>query len=416
MRSQITDPIRDNRRPSAIQVLLVDDEQGFRDAVARRLSRRGMTVSHADSGEACIEALEQDSVDVVVLDVRMPGMDGIDTLKILRRRHPGVQVILLTGNAAVADGVAGIRAGAFDYLTKPVEMDHLANKIRQAVERTRLETEKRRQAAWREKLEKKMVDTDRLAALGTLSTGIAHEINNPLAIIHEAAGFMTQVLSAPESAGLFRRDDLMMALEKITTGVRRARKITHQLLGHVKPQGARRVPLDLCRLVAETLALVGGSLREKQVEIVWAGRKKDHDMMGDPGQIRQVVLNLLTNAVHALDRGGRITITISGSVEETRLEIRDNGCGIPADQLGRVFDPFFTTKPQDQGTGLGLFVVHKIVTDMGGDITVDSRPGGGTAVTVTLPPPDIPPDSDDGSPDEDPSLHSTETPITRSLK
>ena len=383
-----------------IQVLLVDDEAGFRDAVSRRLSRRGMDPFQADSGKACLAFVENTPVDVVVLDVRMPGMSGIETLKILRRSHPAIQVILLTGNAAVADGVEGIRAGAFDYLTKPVEMDHLANKILQAVERVRLEQEKRRQAAYREKLERKMVDTERLAALGTLSTGIAHEINNPLAIIHEAAGFMAQVLEDPEMSATPRHGELELALSKITTGVRRARKITHQLLGHVKQQGPRTVSMDLFQLVEETLGLLKGALKEKQVTVHWKPGSDPHPMVSDPGQIRQVVINLLTNAIHALDSGGGIILGIKCIQEMIHLEIIDNGKGIPADHLGKIFDPFFTTKSFDQGTGLGLFVVHKIVTGLHGDITVESQPGVGTTVTVILP------RNGDGNPDPALETHS----------
>lgn len=115
-----------------IRLLLVDDEVEFRETVAKRLGKRGIEAIQADSGESCMAILEEKSVDVVVLDVKMPGMDGIATLKAIKQAFKKIQVILLTGNAAVSDGVEGIRAGAYDYLAKPVDIDHLTNKIKQA--------------------------------------------------------------------------------------------------------------------------------------------------------------------------------------------------------------------------------------------------------------------------------------------
>ncbi|SLM32531.1 Response regulator receiver sensor signal transduction histidine kinase (fragment) [Desulfamplus magnetovallimortis] len=138
-----------------IRVLLVDDEEGFRSAIARRLGKRGIFPMQAGSGEECLEILGVEPVDVVVLDVKMPGIGGIETLKIIRTSHANVQVILLTGNVAVSDGVEGIKSGAFDYLTKPVEIDHLHTKIMQAFDIRKLQQEQEKEREYRAKLEKK---------------------------------------------------------------------------------------------------------------------------------------------------------------------------------------------------------------------------------------------------------------------
>ncbi|SMC99608.1 His Kinase A (phospho-acceptor) domain-containing protein [Desulfocicer vacuolatum DSM 3385] len=368
-----------------IRLLLVDDEEGFRAAIARRLAKRGMAPAQASSGEECLTLLDTSPMDVVVLDVRMPGMNGIDTLKAIKTNHKDIQVILLTGNAAVSDGIEGIKSGAFDYLTKPVEIDHLFNKIKQAFGMIQLEEEKRQQLAYREKLEKKMVDTDRLAALGTLSTGIAHEINNPLAIINEAAGVIKQILEAPDMAQLPRQGDLLMALDKIETSIKRAGKITQQLLGHVKKQGPRLATTDMRLLILETLALLKGGIKKKQINILWKTEEKEHMLITDPYQIRQVLVNLITNAIHALDTNGTISLSIHETPAYMILGIEDDGVGISSDNLGKIFDPFFTTKSFDQGTGLGLFVVNKIITGLNGEIEVESHPGQGTVFMIKLP-------------------------------
>jgi signal transduction histidine kinase len=375
----------DKSKTKTIRLLLVDDEEGFRMAIARRLERRGFAQIQASCGEACLEILDREPVDVVVLDVKMPGISGIETLKAIKQTHDKIQVILLTGNVAVSDGIQGIKAGAYDYLTKPVEIDHLVNKIRQAFEMTRLEEQKTAQLAYQTKLEKKIVDTERLVSLGTMSTGIAHEINNPLAIINEAAGFMKQVITASNMDTDSRKKALLMGVEKIEKSVKRASRITHQLLGHVKRQKVRFSEVDLTELMHESLALLKKEMEDKHIRIDWELHRKKISLWSDAYQIRQVLLNLLNNAIHAMGENGGITLSSRETLDAVILEIEDNGRGIPRENLGKIFDPFFTTKSFDEGTGLGLFVVHKIMSDLAGEIEVNSTVGKGTCFTIKLP-------------------------------
>ncbi len=372
----------DNR----INILLVDDEEGFRQTMAKRLSRRDMVVSQASDGRTCMEILKKTVVDVVILDVKMPGINGIETLKTIKQKYKNkVQVILLTGNAAVNDGIEGIKAGAFDYLTKPVEIDHLENKIRQAHETILFEIQKQKEREYRLNLEKKMINTERLASLGTMSTGIAHEINNPLAIINESAGFMKQVIQSPEMDSFLQKNDLLKGIEKIEKSVKRARKITFQLLGHVKRQEESIGDCNVRALIEETLNLLKKELEDKQINIRWDMDPEKTTIWSDPYKIRQVLMNLLTNAVHATDKNGFITISASIVKDDLILHIKDTGVGIPKEDLSRIFDPFFTTKSFDKGTGLGLFVAHKIVDTLNGDINVESELGKWTCFTVRLP-------------------------------
>lgn len=393
-----------------IRLLLVDDEDGFRQIIARRLEKRGLELSQVASGDACLEHLENASVDVVVLDVKMPGMDGIETLKAIKQGFERVEVILLTGDAAISDGIIGIKAGAFDYLTKPVEIDHLFNKIIQAADSIRLKKEKEEEALYRARLEKKMVDTERLISLGKLSTGIAHEINNPLAIINEAAGFMKALLVTDEMAHIPRRAAFLSGIEKIEKSVVRARKITHQLLGHVKKHSSEFTETDVRELLEETLELVRKELEDKNVRIIWqsdadtdleshggspvgikTGRSHGTEsapcvIWSDPYQIRQIFINLLTNAIHAVDTaGGRIYLDVVKENGFVNVSVKDNGVGIPAENLGKIFDPFFTTTKTNEGTGLGLYVVHKLLDNLNGTIEVKSCVGKGTTMCFSLP-------------------------------
>ncbi|MCG8639018.1 MAG: response regulator [Desulfobacterales bacterium] len=367
-----------------IRLLLVDDEDGFRSAIAKRLKKRGFNPEEASDGEACLQILSQKRMDVIVLDVNMPGINGLDILARIKQSDENIQVILLTGNAAISDGVEGIKTGAFDYLTKPVEIDHLTNKIRQAFEIIHLEMENREELEYREKLEKKMIDAERLVSLGTMATGIAHEINNPLAIINEAAGFMKEVVNSPEMAENPKKASLELGIDKIEKSIKRARKITHQLLGYVKKEDFKFSRVDLKALLHETLGLLKKEINDKEIEILWEMEKGNNILWSDPYQIRQVLLNLLSNAVHALGKNGLITLSSKETPLDIVLVIQDNGAGIPKENLGRIFDPFFTTKSFDSGTGLGLYVVHKIIKNLEGEIDVESVPGKGTSFIIRL--------------------------------
>ncbi|MCG6905951.1 MAG: response regulator [Desulfobacteraceae bacterium] len=368
-----------------IRLLLVDDEADFRRAIARRLTKRGITPAEAATGEECLRLLAEQPMDVVVLDVKMPGMNGIEVLGRIKEKYPETEVILLTGHATTPDGVAGIKSGAFDYLTKPIELEQLVSKIHQAHDKILRAAEKKREAAYRARMEQQMIATERLASLGTLATGVAHEINNPLAIIKESAGWMRLILKNPQMADIPRREDLEKAIGKIENAIERARRITHQLLGSVQRQEAAVVEVHLPSLVAETLELLHREIANRNVSVQREIAPEAETIWSDPYQLRQVLINLLSNAVQASADEGRIDVRLQAHGEGVALEIADTGKGIPKENLDKIFEPFFSTKPPGEGTGLGLFVTRGIVEKLGGRITVESRLGAGARFRVVLP-------------------------------
>lgn len=368
-----------------IRVLLVDDEEDFRKTLARRLTKRGILSEQAGSGEECLSVLERNPVDVVVLDVKMPGMNGLEVLNLIKKRHPKSEVIFLTGHASTQDGVEGIKSGAFDYLSKPIEFDHLLGKISQAYEKIRREEEKLREAQYRLRMEQQMIACERLASLGTLAAGVAHEINNPLAIIKESIGWMKQLLKGKELKEIPRREDFDFALDKIEKAIERARRITHQLLDFVRKNDSVPSELDLLTLVNEAIQLVSREAKNKDIEIAQKINRTLPSIWSDPYQLRQVLVNLLTNAIHATGPGGSITVTLTGDNEGVSLTVQDTGEGIPKENMERIFEPFFSTKAPGEGTGLGLFVTRGIIERLGGKIEVDSQLGQGTAFCFKLP-------------------------------
>jgi len=369
-----------------LRLLLVDDENSFRQTIAKRLQKRGVVPEQAAGGEEAISLLAQRPIDIVILDIKMPGMDGIETLRRIKENYPrGVEVILLTGHASTQDGVAGIKAGAFDYLSKPIEFDHLLSKIKQAYDKIQWEKEKEREAEFKAKMEQQMISTERLASLGTLAAGVAHEINNPLAIIRESAGWLKMLLKKEELADMPMKENFDMALEKIEKSVERAKKITHQLLSFSRKKDSIINEVHLKELTDEVVQLVESEAKSKEIEIMKELKKPHAAIWSDSYQLRQILINLVNNAIQATDRGGKVIIGIEGDENEAIVTVEDTGPGIPKENLERIFEPFFTTKPPGEGTGLGLSVSRGIIEKLGGQIEVESHLGQGSIFRVKIP-------------------------------
>ena len=375
----------DSDQLKKITLLLVDDENEFRKTLAKRMLKRGLHSYQAPDGETCLTMLVEQPVDVVVMDVMMPGMNGIDTMLKIKERYPETEVILLTGNANTQDGVEGIKSGAFDYLTKPVEFEHLLGKIVQAYDKIISHREHKAAEEYKTHIEQQMIVTERLAALGTLAAGVAHEINNPLAIINESAGYLRTVVQKKELAEIPYRASIDKALEKIEKSVKRARTITHQLLADVGKKERVLAEIDIEELVTETVRLIRKDAELKEIRTNLETDPNLRTLWGDPHQIRQVLINLLSNAIHATNAEGEITIRLASTDRGVTIEIVDSGTGIPKENLERIFEPFFSTKAPGKGTGLGLFVSRDIIEKMGGKLTVESVVGEGACFRIDLP-------------------------------
>jgi two-component system, NtrC family, sensor kinase len=368
----------------SIRLLMVDDELEFINTIANRLKRRGLTPLTAGNGEAGLALIAGQPFDVVVLDIKMPGISGLECLEQIKRNYPNTEVILLTGHASTSDGVSGIKLGAFDYLTKPVEFEHLLEKVKQAFDKQQRVLEKAKEAEFREKMNRQLTATERLASLGTLATGVAHEINNPLAIIQEWAGWLKSIIEE-EGESFPRQEDINLALKKIETAIGRAKRITHQLLGMVQKETETVSEIQAAGLLNDVLQLVSREARNRNITLNTVSNDDTISFWSDPHLLRQIFLNLLNNAIHATHSGGIITTAITQTGNEVQFIVKDSGEGIPEENLIKIFEPFFTTKPTGEGTGLGLFVSRRLVDKLGGKLEVESKVGQGTEFRVRLP-------------------------------
>ncbi len=226
--------------------------------------------------------------------------------------------------------------------------------------------------------------TDKLASIGRLAAGVAHEINNPLAIINQKAGLMTDLL---EMSNEFQyKDKFGKSIDGIQNAVERCKVITHRLLGFARRMDSALEHIDINALLGEVLGFLE---KEALYNHIRFELNLDDDLLtvySDRGQLQQIFLNIINNGIDAIGKDGTMTIT-SARRDEANIHvlINDTGPGIPPNVMKRIFDPFFTTKKAGKGTGLGLSITYGLATKLGGNITVESEEGKGTLFTVILP-------------------------------
>ncbi len=226
-------------------------------------------------------------------------------------------------------------------------------------------------------LEEQMQQTDKLSSIGLLAAGVAHEVNTPLAGISSYSQMLMH--QTPET------DPRHQLLEKIHRQTSRASSIVNNLLNFSRVSDSRYVPVNLNRVIDDTIMLLEAQLRNTQIEVVRHYAEDLPEAPGNAPKLQQVFMNLILNARDAMSNGGRLEITTEAGAESVVINFRDSGVGIATEHLSKIYDPFFTTKQIGKGTGLGLAVSYGIIQDHGGHITVESNPGEGTHFKITLP-------------------------------
>lgn len=392
------------------KILIADDEEIFLAAMSAMLESLGYDcVTVSDGTQVVCEALNSNP-DLIVLDMLMPGVSGVEVCRQIKI-NPQLKdcpVIFITGAGDLPRVLEAFEAGAVDYITKPINAQEVAVRIRTQVELSHANRELAHYATSLEVLARdrarQLMHADRLATLGTLSAGVAHEINNPLTFISgnvqvierfwEALrdGVEVAVRADPERAEKYRF--ILEAMPHIITGMKegvaRIVKIITSLKTYSKQGNAQKQPFRLLESLEGALQLCHKPISDGQVQL--ERRMDDPDILvyGDAQQIEQVLVNLITNAIDAttasaLKRHPSLGIDISRRDGQVQIAVEDNGDGIDPEILPRIWDPFFTTKSPGKGTGLGLSIVRSIVEEHNGTIQARVLESGGMRFEVILP-------------------------------
>ncbi|WP_392533743.1 response regulator [Nostoc sp. C117] len=421
-----------------MHILLVDDNPNNLKVLSEAIQGYGWKALMATDGESAIEQAEYACPDLIILDVMMPGIDGFETCQRLKANSitQNIPVIFMTALSDALDKVKGLEIGAVDYITKPfqqeeviarlklhLKLSHLTRTLEEKVEQRTAELTQSLQKLQQTQLQ--MIQSEKMSALGNLVAGIAHEMNNPLGFI-----FATLKQAKPNIADIIEHlrlyqeslpnpsaeiinhaeqidldysiEDLPKMIESMTMACDRMKNISNSLRTFSRADRDYKQPFDLHEGIDSTILILKHRLKanEERPEIeIFTEYGNIPQIMCFPGQLNQVFMNILANAIDALDESSnsrsfqeitdnsnQITITTFVVEKQVKIIIADNGIGMSKEIKEKIFDHLFTTKEINKGTGLGLAIAKQIIMDKhDGQIDCLSSPGEGTKFIISLP-------------------------------
>ncbi len=378
-------------------VLVVDDDRPILLSLDRTMRRMPWQVITAQGAEEALSVLEGTKVSVVIADYQMPGMNGLELLNEVKRKWPDIQRVMLTG-AANLDVIekAVNESEVYRFLNKPWSDSQLKATVKECIDRIKLEESNRsfkmelaerneQLQAINKDLEKKvqertaaLLHAEKMAALGRMAGGVAHEINNPLGGILA----FTQVLLRDDNDDPSRVE----ALEAIQTCSVRCKTIVDNLLSFSRKPALEALGYtSMKQIIDGALGIARLHPRARAVEVQVEVQDGDPPLIGQSSLLQQVVVNLLQNAFQASRDGDVVSLRAFHDDRWSVLEVIDHGEGISEQDLPHIFEPFFTTKETGEGTGLGLSICYGIVKEHDGKLEVESQKGQGALFRLSLP-------------------------------
>ena len=372
------------------RLLLIDDEEVVLDSCLAILEGSGQEAATATSGAEGLDKVRAWAPDLVFVDLKMPGMAGMEVLDEVRALDPTIVCIVFTGFSTIATAVEAMQRGAYDFLPKPFTPDEFRLMVRRGLEWRRLQVETAALRRERESLR------ENFAAI------VSHELRSPLGAIQQNLFLLIRELAPVISEDQKRR------LERMSTRIGELLGLTNRWL--------RGFSVDVSGLKESFRVVAIGEPIAKAVESAQTEAvRKEVDIetavdpsaavLGDEGALTEAVLNLISNAVKYSRPGGRVKVTAVRELEKVVVSIEDTGVGIPEADMGRIFDGFYRGKAAESGTsgaGIGLAVTKRIVDVHGGSVTAESEPGRGSTFVITLPATETSPPASAGAPEQVP--------------
>ncbi|KPJ69945.1 hypothetical protein AMJ44_01270 [candidate division WOR-1 bacterium DG_54_3] len=356
-------------------ILVIDDEESMRDSCSQILTKDGFQPETAENGAIGLKKVQNVKPDLVLIDLKMPGISGFEVLDKVKEYDPNIVSIVITGYATVESAVEAMKKGAYDFLPKPFTPDQLRIIIKRGLERRRLiqETESLRR-------EKKLMEENFI-------TMVSHQLRSPLSTIAQyfeviLGGMAGKVEPKQEEMLSKARDRLENLMELINDWLDLAQMNKGQIVDNLRP-------LSLKKVLEDIVEFIQPSAQKENVNLELIPYSGHDRIQGNEEKLKQVFSNLVTNAILYNKPNGSIKISVKEKEDFVAVNVEDTGIGIPEEHLPFIFDQFYRVKKSEgkktKGTGLGLSIAMKIVEVHGGTIEVTSELGKGSTFTVFLP-------------------------------
>jgi signal transduction histidine kinase len=368
---------------TTLRLLMIEDSCDDADLLCRELNRKGYEVQaeRVETGEAFQAALRDKEWDLVISDWNMPRFSAPEALEIFSQHEIDIPFIIVSGSVAEEAVVRAMKAGAHDFFSKG-----MLTLLTPAIDRELREAAIRREQT---QMREQLMISDRMASLGILAAGVAHEINNPLSAVVGNLHLALTGLGSLESAHpeIEELPDIVAEIRDAHEAGQRIRDVAMDLKLFARSDNESVETIDVRAVIESSLRMAQNEIRHRARLTTALGDIPP--VAGNESRLGQVLLNLIVNAAQAITQGASADNEIFISAEavppgHVTVTVRDTGVGMPEEVMKNIFAPFFTTKPVGIGTGLGLSICHRIITEMGGTITVESTVGSGTTFKVEL--------------------------------
>lgn len=383
------------------QILAVDDNSISLKLLVEILTGAGYNVRPATNGKLVLRTVAAEPPDLILLDVKMPEIDGFEVCRELKASElsKNIPVIFLTASSDISDKVKGFEAGAVDYIVKPYNGIEVLRRVETHLDFFRMYKELRQSNIELKEAKKQILQKEKMASIGLLAAGIAHEINNPLGFIMSdldvlsnyilsVESFVLERISSADSKDEFEKKmnfvlrDAKEIIREVLVGAKRIEKIVSCLRSY----SDEKIEVEIVNLKSCILdAITQLDLEKKKSVNVEVDIDESHQLISNKEQIKEVIINILDNAEKAIEVEGTIRVKSWREENDLKLSISDDGCGIAPEKINHIFEPFFTTREVGEGTGLGLSVAYEVVKRFGGNIDVESTLGCGTTFILSFP-------------------------------
>lgn len=364
------------------RILVVDDEKVIRELCHRTLATDFREIKEASDAAEALQILKDQSFDLVITDIVMPGMNGLELIRAVNDLKKDTGIIIITGYPTLEIAINSLKEGAYDFVVKPFNTEKLRTIVQNYMEKRDANVNFQRM---KKEVEDKRIFEELEKLKDSFLAIVSHELKTPLSIISGYLDLMTTYISQPDQLKSFI-EEAQIASQHLSLLINQILEFSRLRAGEVL---YRKEPADVTALIRGAVTKLKPLMDAKEISLDFETSKGLPALNLEKNKFRDAILNLINNAINFTPEGGKITVRCIKSDEDVRIKISDTGVGIPEEHLNKVFNPFYQVQDpltrEVGGMGLGLSIAKNIIEDHGGDIVVESNVDSGSTFTVVLP-------------------------------